>query len=402
MKLAELQALLPPFILRLQNAARAFEEGPGSPSVQQYVVEHGLTTVAGELAKTLTGGVRTGKRIARDWIEQQEEGRRAKWERGIRHVPLLIAAEIQSALATGLDDVIEKKINQWCRALSDIRSSPKSMRTGTVIQRCRLLLGQMMRAMPRIVTAVAAPKSTRDEFSAATKRKLGSRVGLRCSNPGCRVCTSGPAMEEDGLVHVGVAAHISAAARRGPRFNVELTSNARSSAANGIYLCQICGKMVDDDRLRYPEELLQEWKDDAEEEQRLRLGRTAAHTAGSGRLKLGWQVNGQMLTSLRACCAQRVSLVLDVPEQLTNLRWRLGLDERLRASPGTPSARQQDVQITAREAVGWIGHAPRGIMVLRDVLAIDPVEAFQDDLPYVLQADQFEEPCSGVLRVRAT
>src|SRR6266700_914893 len=91
----------------------------------------------------------------------------------------------------------------------------------------------------------------RDNFSAKTVRILQSRVACRCSNPECRRPTSGPGLEEDRSVNVGVAAHITAAAEGGPRYDNTLTSGDRKAGANGIWLCQICAKLIDSDVSRF-------------------------------------------------------------------------------------------------------------------------------------------------------
>jgi hypothetical protein len=65
----------------------------------------------------------------------------------------------------------------------------------------------------------------RDEFRAATIRTLASRAGHRCSNPECLRPTSGPAVAEDRFVNVGEAAHITAAALGGKRYDPSLTQD---------------------------------------------------------------------------------------------------------------------------------------------------------------------------------
>lgn len=116
----------------------------------------------------------------------------------------------------------------------------------------------------------------RDEFSAATKDLLARRVGFRCSNPGCRQATSGPQAYPSGSVNIGVAAHITAASPDGPRYDPTLTQEQRSSADNGIWLCQTDAKLVDSDSTLYTVGSLRDWKARAEAsaqrelEQRLR------------------------------------------------------------------------------------------------------------------------------------
>lgn len=104
----------------------------------------------------------------------------------------------------------------------------------------------------------------RDDFSSATKDILAKRVGYRCSNPGCRQPTSGPQTDPTGAINVGVAAHIAAASPDGPRYNAMLTSEQRSAPENGLWLCQMCGKLVDNDPVRYTVGILNNWKQRAE------------------------------------------------------------------------------------------------------------------------------------------
>ena len=104
----------------------------------------------------------------------------------------------------------------------------------------------------------------RNEFAAGTKEELAKRVGYGCSNPACRQPTSGPRVGSSGAVNVGVAAHITGASPGGPRYDPTLTAAGRSSAANGIWLCQTCAKLIDSDEDRYKAAKLTEWKTDAE------------------------------------------------------------------------------------------------------------------------------------------
>jgi len=104
----------------------------------------------------------------------------------------------------------------------------------------------------------------RDDFSKQTLDVLAKRVGVRCSNPSCRKLTIGPRSESHHIVNIGIGAHITAASDGGPRFNPCLTSEQRQSPENGIWLCQNCAKLIDNDSARYSVELLKEWKTRAE------------------------------------------------------------------------------------------------------------------------------------------
>jgi len=104
----------------------------------------------------------------------------------------------------------------------------------------------------------------RDDFSKQTIDVLGKRVGIRCSNPSCRKLTTGPRSESPHIVNIGVGAHITAAAESGPRFDKNLSPDQRQSPENGIWLCQNCAKLVDNDPGRYTVEVMRQWKVQAE------------------------------------------------------------------------------------------------------------------------------------------
>lgn len=105
----------------------------------------------------------------------------------------------------------------------------------------------------------------RDDFSTKTIETLARRVGYRCSNPDCPLqSTSGPHEDPSRSVNIGVAAHITAASKGGPRYDGSLTPAQRRSITNGIWLCQNCAKLIDSDALRFTVEMLRRWKEEAE------------------------------------------------------------------------------------------------------------------------------------------
>lgn len=114
----------------------------------------------------------------------------------------------------------------------------------------------------------------RDDFKEKIKHTLAQRVNGHCSNPSCRAHTSAPQKHLAKAINIGVAAHISAAAQGGPRFDATMTAEQRSSVENGIWLCQNCAKLVDSDTLRFSSLVLRKWKADAELEASERLGKT--------------------------------------------------------------------------------------------------------------------------------
>lgn len=117
-----------------------------------------------------------------------------------------------------------------------------------------------------------------DDFSPAVKRELAQRVGYRCSMPSCRAATSGPSDSRSSRAsNVGVAAHIHAASEGGARYDPQQSPEERRSFENGIWLCQTDGKLIDDDEVRFPNTLLEQWKRLAEERAARELGRSSSH-----------------------------------------------------------------------------------------------------------------------------
>jgi hypothetical protein len=104
----------------------------------------------------------------------------------------------------------------------------------------------------------------RDDFSVATKDLLAKRVGFHCSNPECQRPTSGPQVDPAKAINLGVAAHISAAAPGGPRYEADLSPEQRCDSSNGIWLCQICAKLIDNDPARFSRPVIEGWKRAAE------------------------------------------------------------------------------------------------------------------------------------------
>lgn len=101
---------------------------------------------------------------------------------------------------------------------------------------------------------------TRDNFSKEKNRVIAERAAYMCSNPECRLLTSGPHSDENKSLKNGVAAHIYAASPKGPRFNPNQTKEERSGAVNGIWLCHSCSDLIDKDPTRYTVEVLHDWK----------------------------------------------------------------------------------------------------------------------------------------------
>jgi len=104
----------------------------------------------------------------------------------------------------------------------------------------------------------------RDHFQDKVLKELANRSGHRCSNPDCARPTSGPTIDVDGFINIGVGAHITAAATNGPRYDPALTGEERSASGNGVWVCQSCSRLIDRDLTKYTKELLLTWKTGAE------------------------------------------------------------------------------------------------------------------------------------------
>jgi hypothetical protein len=115
----------------------------------------------------------------------------------------------------------------------------------------------------------------RDDFTEEVKRLLANRVGNICSSPYCNALTSGPQIDSSKALNVGVAAHITSAAPDGPRYDPSLSPEQRRHPDNGIWLCQTCAKLIDNDEIQFPETVLRAWKVVAEHRALISIGKTA-------------------------------------------------------------------------------------------------------------------------------
>lgn len=123
------------------------------------------------------------------------------------------------------------------------------------------------------VPQTAAEMVSRDDFPSKVVLALRERVNGLCSNPDCRCPTTGPNASPSTSTRIGVAAHISAAAPLGPRYDPSMTLAERSSPTNGIWLCANCARRIDVDVDNFSCELLKAWKAQAEYEANQQLGK---------------------------------------------------------------------------------------------------------------------------------
>jgi len=119
----------------------------------------------------------------------------------------------------------------------------------------------------------------RDDFPKNVQQILAQRAGFKCSAPHCRASTVGPGADPGRSVSVGVAAHITAAAPGGPRFDDTLSPEHRRQIMNGIWLCQTHAREIDVNPGHYPAEMLRHWRDEIESEARKAIGKPEHHVA---------------------------------------------------------------------------------------------------------------------------
>ena len=131
----------------------------------------------------------------------------------------------------------------------------------------------------------------RDEFLEPVKRVTADRAGNRCSNPDCQAATSGPRSDDTKAINLGVAAHITAAAPGGPRYDAAMLASDRASVTNAIWLCQNCAKLIDNDTGRFTVEIVRAWRTIAEDRARHSIGKTATENLTSS-IQVKWVGDG--------------------------------------------------------------------------------------------------------------
>ena len=170
----------------------------------------------------------------------------------------------------------------------------------------------------------------RDEFSNSTKALLSRRVGTLCSNPTCSVPTYGPSDDPGKSSSRGVAAHVAAARKGGPRYDCSMTSEERSAPANGLWLCENCAKIIDTDEARFSKAVLLNWKQRAEDRARKALENPRVVNFGS-----------DFADTLLLVAIQRFAPSLRVTAPPAGKRWR----RRVTIHPLQASRQLLDVKI---------------------------------------------------------
>ena len=174
--------------------------------------------------------------------------------------------------------------------------------------------------------------SRRDNFKDSTKLQIAKRAGWLCSCPWCRCPTVGSNSEGDDEINIGVAAHICAAAPRGPRYDSSMSAEERKSASNGIWLCESHAKLVDTSDPKFTVGLLREWKEEAQE----RSWRRVAYFDSAEEGVVQEHVDDRLHEVLRAAATNDLEIFRRSDTWAANAIprtfWVDGLDERVSTS----------------------------------------------------------------------
>lgn len=96
------------------------------------------------------------------------------------------------------------------------------------------------------------------DFPSSVKKRLAQKAMYICSSTNCFRFT-GYETTKGKVRSIAQAAHINAAGKSGPRATSGNETDLKSES-NGIWLCSICHKQIDDDPDYYTEEVLRKWK----------------------------------------------------------------------------------------------------------------------------------------------
>lgn len=239
----------------------------------------------------------------------------------------------------------------------------------------------------------------RDEFSKQTVNVLSKRVGVRCSNPTCRKLTTGPRTDSRHIVNIGVAAHITAATEGGPRFDGALSTEQRQSPDNGIWLCQNCAKLIDNDPARYTVDLLASWKKVAEAAALTELegGKTVPPPDTSAELEIRYKVRSR--TPARHDYQLEVVLANRGAEPLGEYHLDVEIPQVVRSEPGN------DYQYVADRSshkcaffrVDSQRHRPRDVIYPGDERLVWSINYFIDEKLFWNRGDLFDQPVRATL-----
>lgn len=106
-------------------------------------------------------------------------------------------------------------------------------------------------------------KSSRSEFSGATKKLIATAVNWQCSVPLCKIPALG--VDNGQTLNGGTACHIFSAAENGPRGRGGLSDKELKDPDNGLWCCASHGRIIDSQQGKsFPAAQLRMWKKLAE------------------------------------------------------------------------------------------------------------------------------------------
>jgi hypothetical protein len=186
-----------------------------------------------------------------------------------------------------------------------------------------------------------------DNFKAAVRDQIMERAGYRCAFPSCRKLTHGP-KNKIGSTNIGVAAHIAAASPNGPRYDKQMTPDERSSESNGLWMCEIHGKLIDKDDSSYSTELLTSWKRAAETRALQEMHGGLSHSPVlAAKIKTCWEndiiekCGLGMLLELQSFSEELINIksvffLIEVPHEVIDTALEAYTDEKIEHDPLLP------------------------------------------------------------------
>lgn len=97
------------------------------------------------------------------------------------------------------------------------------------------------------------------DFTDTVRKEIAQKAMYICSSLTCFRLT-GYGTTDSKARTIAQGAHINAAGNKGPRAKKNASPDFLKSSKNGIWLCSICHKKVDDDPDNYTESVLKDWK----------------------------------------------------------------------------------------------------------------------------------------------
>lgn len=95
------------------------------------------------------------------------------------------------------------------------------------------------------------------DFTEKTRNLLRAQAGYKCCNPSCRALTD---HVNEKVSNLGECAHIESPKFGEARYRVDFDKAASKSPENGIWLCRMCHKLIDDNEASFPISILLSWK----------------------------------------------------------------------------------------------------------------------------------------------